>query len=157
MQHLLLVTIGICSIDLLHVTICSTRFLHAAFTACDDWNMQYGFLHTTIGGAEISAGNDWKMQYGFTAYDDMKCRNFCRWRGEDAARIHCIRRLAVQKFLQATIGRCSTGLLHIVIGDAEFSACDDWKMQHGVTAYNDWRCRIFCMRRLEDAARIYCI
>ena len=76
--------------DLLHVTICSTGFQHAAFTACDDWNMQYGFLHMTIGicsmdllhitigGAEISAGGDWKMQHGFTAYNDWRCRNFCR-------------------------------------------------------------------------------
>ena len=152
MQHLLHVTIGICSMDFCIRRLAVQKFLQVAIG-----RRSTNSLHTTIGGAEISAGNDWKMQYGFTAYDDMKCRNFCRWRGEDAARIHCIRRLAVQKFLQATIGRCSTGLLHIVIGDAEFSACNDWKMQHGFTAYSDWRCRIFCMRRLEDAARIYCI
>ncbi len=41
----------------------------------------------------------------------------------------------MQNFLHATIGRCSTELLHIVIGDAEFSAGNDWKMQHGFTAY----------------------
>ncbi len=48
------------------------------------------------------------------------------------------------EFLPVTIGRCSTGLLHITIGGAEISAGGGWTMQHGVTAYNDWMCRNFC-------------
>jgi hypothetical protein len=33
--------------------ICSIGFRHAAFTACNDWVMQCGFLHTTIGICSI--------------------------------------------------------------------------------------------------------
>jgi hypothetical protein len=52
------------------------------------------------------------------------------------------------------IGRCSTELLHITVGGAEFSACNDWKMQHGVTALPalinaDWG-RVAAWRNLRN-------